>query len=320
MKLTEDAEIIEIRESQRINNFLEDTRRSGVKLAEVEVELEDPKYFQEADELLFTTRSRWARYFKEAGIAPQEEFVNTLQIDKAMRNQTDNPAVEIEGDRLSAQLVLRDLYDWSGQEYGNHFELQEGDMIGRFGAMNLEEIAVNPGNFSVDFPQEESEMEEQVNEGQELSYTNMVDPTLHPDARKELDAKVVRDISLAELENVMIQPKRELTKQEILEADLSELVRDVDILGNDLYSETVGPGNYLLRTKEEVTEEGFYTMLYNPGTAATHLNSRIGDPDFTEPMVVELSYDTIIGEIQCDESEAYELPGHLQATYIKKTD
>jgi hypothetical protein len=55
-------------------------------------------------------------------------------------------------------------------------------------------------------------------------------------------------------------------------------------------------------------------------TAGHQLNSRIGDPEWEEPMVVEFTYPQITGDLGgINEEEAFNFPIQLQAHYIKKT-
>jgi hypothetical protein len=117
---------------------------------------------------------------------------------------------------------------------------------------------------------------------------------------------------VVELDDILLEPVSR-SKEEILNLDLAELVETVDDR-----PEKVGPGNYLAATKEPVTEQGFYTVLNDPMTAGSHINSRLADPKWENPIVVEFSYPSIIGEVE-DESEAFNFPSQLQANYIKKT-
>ena len=55
-------------------------------------------------------------------------------------------------------------------------------------------------------------------------------------------------------------------------------------------------------------------------TIGHQLYSRLGDPEWEEPMVVEFTYPKITGYLGViDEDEAFKFPIQLQANYIKKT-
>lgn len=88
---------------------VEEINRDGLKIARAEVPISDSDYFKEADEYLFSTRSRFARNFKEAGIVPKEADYNP--VDHAMRNSLDNPALKIEDNR-AMQTFMSEISIW----------------------------------------------------------------------------------------------------------------------------------------------------------------------------------------------------------------
>lgn len=306
MKVTEDD--MEIRAVEEIN-------RDGLKIARAEVPISDSDYFKEADEYLFSTRSRFARNFKEAGIVPKEADYNP--VDHAMRNSLDNPALKIEDDRAVADLYVRDQYLANGFDPVNSFDMDEGDAIGRLAAYNREEVGVVPQTYSSDFSAERQEAEDILGSKNDTksSYENITDPVIQPDI-SDIDSNegvnTVRDIGVVELDDSLLEPVSR-SKEEILNLDLADLVETISDR-----PEKVGPGNYLAVTKKPVTEEGFYTVLNNPMTAGHHINSRLADPEWQNPIVVEFSYPRIAGEVE-DDTEAFNFPFRLQTKYIKKT-
>lgn len=174
-----------------------------------------------------------------------------------------------------------------------------------------------PQTYSTDFSAERKEARGILGSknGVESSYQNIKDPTIQPDVsslNSSDGVDTVRDIGVVELDDIFLEPLSR-SKEEILNLDLAELVETVDDR-----PEKVGPGNYLAATEEPVTEQGFYTVLNDPMTAGSHVNSRLADPKWENPIVVEFSYSSIIGEVE-DESEVFNFPSQLQANYIKKT-
>ena len=307
MKLTPDAEVEEV---------VEDSYRPGVSIVKASAPVEDEEYFQDADEYVFTTRSRWARNFREAGIVPRAADYNP--VDHAMRNDLDDPILEVDDNEVRAALFVRDLCTARGEEPVNEFEITTGDEIGRFGAYNREEVGIDPSHYTGDIKGEKMDAERYGLDVESLDYDEIVDAALQPDISRISDNKglnTMRNVGVASLADKLLEPADMTSKERILHADLSELVEEVDER-----PEKVGPGNYLAVTEEPVTVDSFYTVLRKPMTGGHHLNSRIGDPEWKEPMVVEFSYDPIRGDTEdIDVEEAFDFPFRLQANFIKKT-
>jgi hypothetical protein len=236
MKLTADAEVEEV---------IEDSYSPGVSVVKASAPVEDQQYFEEADEYVFTTRSRWARNFREAGIVPRGAGYNP--VDHAMRNDLDDPILEVDDENIKAALFVRDQYEANDLDSVNEFEIEEGDHIGRFGAYNTEEVGVNPGHFSEDFSAEEREARQIVPEGQKLDYDEIKDPAVQPtiDHLSEREGlNTARNVGVASLDDRLLEPSEMEGKREILDSDLSDLVQDAG-----QRPETVGPGNYLAATE-----------------------------------------------------------------------
>ena len=306
MNLTEDAEI---------NRIIEDSYKPGVDIVEASVPIDNPEYFNEADNYLFTTRSRWARYFNEAGIVPRGAEYNPL--DHAMRNDLQDPMVEVEDDEIRAALFIRDLYEANNLNQQSSFQLEVGDKLGRFGAYNREEIGVNPEDFPKDYSGEKRALQKEIPDELSFHYDQIIDPALQPQVETESERQgidIARNIGVVQLADQLLEPNHKLAKEEIQEAELPELVQKVGER-----PEKVGTGNYLAVTEEPVTMDGFYTMLHNPMTGAHHLNSRIGDPEWQNPMVVEFSYDQIKGDPGVPKNQVFDFPFRLQTKFIKKT-
>jgi hypothetical protein len=294
---------------------IRDSQVDGVKIAEGTVPIEDSDYFSDADEYLFSTRSRLARNFKEAGIIPRGAEYDPL--GNAMRNRLDGPALKIEDDRAIADLYVRDQYVANGFNPVNSFDIEKGDRVGRLAAYNREEVGVVPETYSTDFPAERQKAEDIIgsaNDGRSI-YEDIIHPAIQPDI-SDLDSNegvnAARDVVMVELDDSLLEPVN-MSKEEIMNKNLAKLVKS----GDDR-PEKVGPGNYLTAIKEPVTEEGFYTVLKNPMTAGQHVNSRLADPEWQDRIVVEFSYPRIIGEVE-DESEAFNFPSTLPTNYIMKT-
>lgn len=281
MKLTEDLEVDEV---------LDDSYAPGVKVVSASAPVEQPEYFRNTDDYLFTARSRWARYFKEGGIVPQG--ADYSPVDHSMRNDLEDPSIRVFDDEIRAKLFIRDNYDFFGLEGENSFELGKGDEIGRLGAYNRVEIGINSEQFSKNYLAERKEARDVAQKGEKLHYDEIVHPEFQPEVpdqdRKGLD--VMRNMGLVQLDDQLLEPNHELTKEEILDAELPDLVQKVEER-----PEKVGPGNYLAVTETTPTVEDFYTMLHDPMTGALHVNSRIGDPEWQNPMVVEFTYGPING-------------------------
>lgn len=61
-------------------------------------------------------------------------------------------------------------------------------------------------------------------------------------------------------------------------------------------------------------------MLHNFMTGGHHLNSRIGDPEWQNPMMVEFTYQEIVGDLgDISRDEAFQFPFQIQTKFIKKT-
>jgi hypothetical protein len=244
MKLTEDAEVDEI---------LKESCKQGVDIVQVSAPLDNPNYFQNADEYVFTTRSRWARYFKEAGIVPEGASYNP--VDHAMRNDLEEPIIQIEENEIRAALFVRDNYETNDLEQENSFSLGIGDKIGRLGAYNREEMGVNPEHFSGNYTAERKEAQHMMPEGLTFHYDEIKDPALQPEVEDISDREgmdIARNIGVVQLGDRLLEPNHDLTKEEIKDAELSELVKQ-----ESKRPEKVGPGNYLAITEEPVTTEGF---------------------------------------------------------------
>lgn len=230
MKLTPDAEVEEV---------LEDSYAPGVSKVKASAPVEDQDYFEEADEYAFTTRSRWARNFTEAGIVTNGAAYNP--VDHAMRNELVDPALKVEDGEVTAALFVRDQYEANGLEAVNEFDIEEGDYIGRFGAYNQEEVGVNPEHFSNDFTAEKAEARQIVPEGLKLDYDEIKDPALQPDIQhlsKREGLNTARNMGVASLSDTVLEPAEMEGKQQILDSDLSDLVQDAG-----QRPEKVGPGN-----------------------------------------------------------------------------
>lgn len=92
-----------------------------MKVVSASKPVEQPEYFRDAEEYLFTTRSRWARYFKEGGIVPQE--ADYSPVDHSMRNELEGHLIRVDDDEIRAALFIRDNYIFFGLEGENSFEL-----------------------------------------------------------------------------------------------------------------------------------------------------------------------------------------------------
>jgi hypothetical protein len=179
-------------------------------------------------------------------------------------------------------------------------------------------MGVNPEHFSGNYTAERKEAQHMMPEGLTFHYDEIKDPALQPEVEDISDREgmdIARNIGVVQLGDRLLEPNHDLTKEEIKDAELSELVKQ-----ESKRPEKVGPGNYLAITEEPVTTEGFYTVLHNPMTGGHHLNSRIGDPEWQEPMVVEFSYSQIIGDLGgVPRDEVFDFPFRLQTKFIKKT-
>jgi hypothetical protein len=234
-----------------------------------------------------------------------------------MRNDLEGPLIRVDDDEIRAALFIRDNYEFFGLEGENSFELGAGDEIGRLGAYNRQDIGVNPSQFAGDFSGERREAREVTRGERKLHYDEIIDPAVQPEipVKEREGLSTSRNVGLVELDDQLLEPNHELTKEEILDAELSDLVQEVGER-----PEKVGPGNYLAVTKTPPTVDGFYTMLHNPMTGGHHLNSRIGDPEWQNRMVVEFTYQEIVGDLgDIPREEAFQFPFQLQTKFIKKT-
>jgi hypothetical protein len=295
-----------------ILSILDSNESDDAYLLEVDSPREDVPVGE--DGVITSLRSRLARQFYD-GFAVSDSFdfdrYEQLAEHGRWKHEFYDPIEPEEVGEDSFRYVLRNTS-------GNDFEpvsISEGMSLGRIGTFNLTDIALNPDDYSEDYPKEKAETMEITNGQGFERYDWIKHPVLHPEIPEQAQERFMTagNRIMAEINPQKRKPVEVQSTEQFSNIGLDHLVDKQD----ECYWK-VGPGSYLSQTRQPITFDGFYTVIMDRNSPGNHHNSRVGDPEWQQPMILEHNFDQIIGEIENKET-AYDFPQTINAILLQKT-